>query len=128
MSENTTDEEPEVEAENAGSSGSGLKTLALLGISFIAGYIVGKSQSESGLGEELEELGESGSGPMEIEIHDTDAGATTESAEENGESEESEVAEESEENQGSEPTDEEGEEEETAESGDEEEEEEEEEE
>ncbi len=76
MSENTTDEEAEAEAENAGSSGSGLKTLALIGVSFIAGYIVGKSQSESSLEEELEELGESGTGPMEIEIHDTDAGAT----------------------------------------------------
>jgi hypothetical protein len=82
MSENTTDEESEVEAENAESSGSGLKTLALIGVSFIAGYIVGKSRSESSLGDELEELGESGTGPMEIEIHDADAGTTTESAEE----------------------------------------------
>ncbi|MFH5797062.1 hypothetical protein [Haladaptatus sp. CMAA 1911] len=82
MSENTTDEESEAETENAGSSGSGLKTLALIGVSFIAGYILGKSQSESSLGDELEELGESGTGPMEIEIHDTDVGTTTESAEE----------------------------------------------
>jgi hypothetical protein len=80
MSENTTDEESEV-AENAESSDSGLKTLVLIGVSFIAGYIVGKSRSESSLGE-LEELGESGTDPMEIEIHDADAGTTTEPAEE----------------------------------------------
>ncbi|WP_231186920.1 hypothetical protein [Haladaptatus sp. DYF46] len=85
MSENTTDGESETETENAVNSGSGLKTLALIGVSFIAGYILGKSQSESSLGDELEELGESGTGPMEIEIHDTDVGATTESAEESDE-------------------------------------------
>ncbi|ODR81095.1 hypothetical protein BG842_01965 [Haladaptatus sp. W1] len=94
MSENATDEESETEPESAERSGSGLKTLVLLGISFIAGYLVGKSRNESSLGEELGEFSGSESGPMEIEIHDTDVGTTTESDDEEEEAEDSAESEE----------------------------------
>ncbi len=54
-------------------SGSKLRTLLFLGSAFIAGYLVGKSQSKSDFREELGEFNGTDSGPMEIEIHDTDS-------------------------------------------------------
>lgn len=75
------------ETEGAKRSGSRVRTLLLIGLSFIAGYLVGKNRSESNL---QEEFSGSEGGPMEIEIHDTDVSSTTESADE-GEDEESEA-------------------------------------
>ncbi|WP_223301609.1 hypothetical protein [Haladaptatus sp. R4] len=94
MPENTTDDEPtdenanqersvideirhrqaddEEESEGSEGSGSKLRTLLFLGFAFIAGYLVGKSRSESDF-EELGEFSGAEGGPMEIEIHDTES-------------------------------------------------------
>lgn len=113
MAENTTDDEStdenanqersvideirhrqaddEEESEGSEESGSKLRTLLFLGFAFIAGYLVGKSRSESDFREELGEFSGAEGGPMEIEIHDTDS--VTESDEDDEAEDDDEAAE-----------------------------------
>ena len=125
MPENTTDDEPtdenanpkrsvieeirhrqaddEEESEGSEGSGSKLRTLLFLGFAFIAGYLVGKSRSESDFRDELGEFSGAEGGPMEIEIHDTDS--VTES-DEDDEAEDTDEAAEADETESDESADE----------------------
>lgn len=60
--------------ESERTRGSGLRTLLLLGLSFVAGYLVGRSKSGVSL-DELESV-TSEEEPMEIEIEDTETAET----------------------------------------------------
>ena len=93
MSEKTTDGESEPESGTVIDESSrkrGSKRSLLLGVSFIAGYLVGKSQSKSDFREELGEFSGTDGGPMEIEIHDTDS--ATESDDDGNSEQESDEA------------------------------------
>ncbi|WP_435157202.1 hypothetical protein [Haladaptatus sp. DFWS20] len=79
MADDTTEADGNNSNDHSEQSGSGLRTLLLLGFSFIAGYLVGKSQgSESNLREELDDLGRTKEGPMEIEIQSTEGSSVEE--------------------------------------------------
>ncbi|WP_227356999.1 hypothetical protein [Haladaptatus salinisoli] len=95
MSDDTT--VAERESEN-GSSGSGLRTLVLMGFSFVAGYFAGRRRgSQPDLHEELEDLGRADEGPMEIEIDDARGSEAGEPETEPEEDEENEAGDETEE-------------------------------
>ncbi|WP_458209449.1 hypothetical protein [Haladaptatus sp. NG-SE-30] len=90
MSDDTTAAEREGAEREASNDGgrSGLRTLLLMGLSFIAGFLLGKSRGDPNLRKELEDLS-TDEGPMEIEISDT--GSSSENEDENsGEDEEDE--------------------------------------
>ncbi|WP_266080183.1 hypothetical protein [Haladaptatus caseinilyticus] len=73
MADDTTEADSDDANEHSEQSGSGLGTLLLVGFSFIAGYLVGKSHgSESNLREGLDDFGRTEKGPMEIEIQGTE--------------------------------------------------------
>ncbi|RBI62514.1 hypothetical protein DMJ13_11700 [halophilic archaeon] len=66
MSDDTTG------ADRAGSGESGLRTLVMLGLSFVAGYLVGRGRSGTvDLDEDLKALAPEEE-PMEIEIEESD--------------------------------------------------------
>ncbi|WP_458186804.1 hypothetical protein [Haladaptatus sp. NG-WS-4] len=95
MADDTTDAEGDdsEHEETTGGTGSGFKTVALMGLSFAAGYLVGRSQgSKPNLREELDAMERADEGPMEIEIRDTGEHHETESNAENEETESDESA------------------------------------
>ncbi len=80
MVDDTTEADSDDGNEAPNQSGTGVRTLLLVGVSFVAGYLFGKRQgSERDLHEELDEFGRSEEGPMEIEIQGTNDSVEVES-------------------------------------------------
>ena len=87
MTDDTTD------ADTGGSGGSRLRTLLLLGFSFLAGYLAGRGQrADVEFAADLEAVPPGEAEPMEIEIEGSGTGSGASVEVEGSETEESETA------------------------------------